>query len=236
MNPEQLTSFLIASPLVGAAVGAICGLLPLAMGVNRERHGHAVGAFLATIAAGYVAGLILAVPVAGGLAFWITRGHAPKSASGGEVGTARPARRSAPGWFLVIFFFAATIFLTAFWSMFMAIWMGKSFLEILVPAGAGYGLMMGIFMTAFMAITFRAGSVTIPFQDREAFLSRLSGQLQKLRYRTLEATETALVYEPKALLRLEGTRIRVALGPDEATVTGPWMNVNALKKRLEKKP
>jgi hypothetical protein len=209
MSPEQLTGFLISSSLGRVAVGAICGLLPLALGVNRDRHERAVAGFLATIAAGYVAGLLLAIPVAGGLAFWITRGRASKSASGVEGDT---AGRSTTGWVLVIIFFVETIFLAVFWSLFMTFWVGKSFMEILVPRGASFGLIMGIFMTAFMAITFRAGSVTIRFQDREAFLSRLGDQVQKLRLRPVEATETSLVYEPRALFRSEGTRIRVALG------------------------
>jgi hypothetical protein len=60
--------------------------------------------------------------------------------------------RCALGWYLVAMFFGQTIFLTVFWSFFMSLWMGKSFVSILVPSSAGFGLAMGIFITALLAV------------------------------------------------------------------------------------
>ncbi len=236
MNPEQPGGILIGVLLGRVAVGGICGLIPLVLGFNRHRQDRGIAGFFITVVAGLIGGVLLATPVAGALAVWATRSRTPESPEAGAMAepTAKPARRLAHGWLLVIIFFVETIILTTFWSMFMAIWMGKSFLEILIPSGAFFGLTVGTFLTVAMAITTRTGSVTIPFQDRDAFLERLGGQIQKFRYHALEADETSMVYEPRALLRSEGTRIHIALGSDAATITGPWASINALKKHLEK--
>jgi hypothetical protein len=131
----------------------------------------------------------------------------------------------------VLVFLGATVFCAVFWSLFMSLLMARSFVSTLIPAGAGFGLFMGIFFTAFMAISLHPVSITIPVENRPDFRARLDEAAGKLRFRTLEKTATSLLYEPKTLLRLEGTRISVEFGQDVAIISGPWLSVRLLKKR-----
>jgi hypothetical protein len=93
---------------------------------------------------------------------------------------------------------------------------------------------MGMVMTVFSAVLFRTGAVRMRVFDRTEFLDRFDGAAAKLRYRRIEKTDGSLVYEPKALLRTEATRIFVALGPDEAVATGPLMSLKRLKEAIER--
>jgi hypothetical protein len=131
-------------------------------------------------------------------------------------------------------FFAQTVFLAGFWSLFMSFLPGRSFVSTLFPAGAGFGLTMGIIMTALMAVLLRAGTVLVPVFDRADSLARLDRAAGKLRYRPLPKSDGTIVYEPKALLRTAATRIRVDLRADEALMTGPSMTLHRLKKEIEK--
>lgn len=50
--------------VVGAlAVGAILGIAPLIVGLKKDKKGLAIGGFVACIVAGFVAGILLALPV-----------------------------------------------------------------------------------------------------------------------------------------------------------------------------
>jgi hypothetical protein len=138
------------------------------------------------------------------------------------------------GWYLVVMFVGQTVFLAAFWSFFMAIWMGRKFLEILVPSGAGFGLTMGVFMTVMLAILLRPETVRLRVFDRADFLARLERAAAKLRYRPSEPRDGAIVYEPKALVRMAATCIFAEVGADEAVVTGPSQAVKRLKTEIEK--
>ncbi|MGO9915890.1 MAG: hypothetical protein ACLQIB_14440 [Isosphaeraceae bacterium] len=68
---------------------------------------------------------------------------------------------------------------------------------------------------------------------RADFLDRLDRAAAKLRYRLIQKGDGAVVYEPKALLHMEATRICVELGADDAVVTGPNMTVKNLKKQIQ---
>jgi hypothetical protein len=93
---------------------------------------------------------------------------------------------------------------------------------------------MGMVMTVFSAVLFRTGAVRMRVFDRTEFLDRFDKAAAKLRYRRVERTDRSLVYEPKALIRMDATRIFVALGPDQAVVTGPDSALESLKKEIEK--
>ena len=69
----------------------------------------------------------------------------------------------------------------------MAFWMGQPFLQILLGPGLACGVMFGITMGLFFGITMRTSTFSIPVAGRPEFLSRLDGEMGKLRYRP-EAT------------------------------------------------
>jgi hypothetical protein len=232
MNLQQ-PGFLAGAVLGGAGVGAIAGLTPLFLGVRRGKTGLAVGGFLASVAGGLVAGIVGALIVAGIFSYLIVRGE---QSAAGEL-QALPGKlkaSSAAAWYLVIAFFGQTVFLAVFWSAFMAVWLGKSFISILFPAGASFGLTLGILFTAMMPFLFRAGSVRMSIFDRDDFLARLDRAAAKLRYRRVPASDGSVVYEPRALVRNEAMRMFVELSATEAVITGPIFGVKNLKKAIEK--
>ena len=120
------------------------------------------------------------------------------------------------------------------WSFFMSLAMGQSFVSILAGAGAGGGLFFGIFFGVFMAVLMRPATVTFPIGDREAFLSRLDGEMEKLRYRHLGESSGERTYGPRTLYRPDAFNMAVRIGNGEATAVGPKANVKALKTRFEK--
>jgi hypothetical protein len=224
----------LAGALMGAAgVGAVAGLIPLFLGVRQDKTWLAVGGFLAAVAGGLAAGIIGAVIVAGIFSLLIrpwdetAQGESQTPQSGSK-------RRSTLGWYLVAMFFGQTVFLAVFWSLFMSISMGKSFINVLVPAGASFGLTMGIFITALMAVLLRAGTMRVRVFDHADFLARLDRAAAKLRWRVVQKNDGTIVYEPKALLRTAAMRILVELGADEAVMTGPNLTLNSLKKEIDK--
>jgi hypothetical protein len=232
MNAQQ-PGFLAGALMGAAGVGAVAGLIPLFLGVRQDKTWLAVGGFLAAVAGGLAAGIIGAVIVAGIFSLLIRPWDEPapgdtQTRLGGSKG------RSALGWYLVAMFFGQTIFLAVFWSIFMSSSMGKSFINVLVPAGASFGLTMGIFITALMAVLLRAGTIRVRVFDRADFLARLDRAAAKLRLRLVQANDGTIVYEPKALLRTAVMRILVELAADEAVMTGPILTLNRLKKEIDK--
>ena len=63
MNAQQI-GFWVGVLAGGFIVGGLCGLLPLLIGLKRQRPGLAWGSWISCVAAGLVLGLLLAVPVA----------------------------------------------------------------------------------------------------------------------------------------------------------------------------
>ena len=139
-----------------------------------------------------------------------------------------------PAGFLAAYFFGVTTFGAVFWSLFMALWLGRPFAHVLLPVGIGFGLFLGIAMTAAIAIGARREAVVVACPDREAFVSRLDRELRRLRYRPLDRSESALTYRPKGPIGAKYFHLAVELVPDAATITGPWQHVRALKRRLER--
>jgi hypothetical protein len=142
--------------------------------------------------------------------------------------------RSALAWYLIVMFFGQTVFLSVFWSLFMSVWLGRNFASILVPAGPSFGLTMGIFFTALLAVLLRAGTVRVRVFDSAEFLDRLDRAAGKLRYRPLPRRDGAIAYEPRALVRTAATRIFVDLGEAEAVMTGPKLTLDRLRKEIER--
>lgn len=62
MTPEQI-GYRIGVFLGGFVVGALCGVLPLKLGLKRERRRLALGSWISCVVAGLGLGLIGAVPV-----------------------------------------------------------------------------------------------------------------------------------------------------------------------------
>ena len=98
--------------LVGSLAGALCGLVPLILGITRSQRGLAIGGFGACVLCGAILGLVLAVPIAGLFTYLIVRasrartpqaplpdtyGRAPPTPPGGYYGVAQPPPPGAAG-------------------------------------------------------------------------------------------------------------------------------------------
>jgi hypothetical protein len=220
--------------LLGAAgVGAIAGLIPLFLGVRKNKTWLAIGGFLASVAGGLAAGAVGALLLAGFFSLLIRPWDGPECAPS-QVGPGSAKGGTALGWYLVAMFLGQTVFLAVFWSLFMSLWLGKSFVSILVPAGAAFGLTMGIFIAVLMAVVLRPGTESFLVVDRANFLDRLERAAGKIRYRVSQTSDEAVVLEPKALFRSDATRITVILGTDGAVATGPTTALKNLKKAIER--
>ncbi len=232
MDPAQV-GYWTGLLMGGAAGGAVVGLVPLFLGVCKNQRPLALGGFFASIAGGMAVGIIgAAIPA--GIFSLLLRGKAdpPESAALTMLGGSRG--RSALAWYLVALFFGMTIFQAVFWSYFMSLWGGKSFLGVLVPAGALFGLTMGIFMTALFTVQFRPGTVRIAVRDREDFRERLHRATAKLRVRLIQENDDSILYEPRAFMRLDAMRLFVEIGADEAVATGQIPVVKWLAKEIGK--
>ncbi len=130
----------------------------------------------------------------------------------------------------------AGVFFGLFWSLFMwiLVWSKRDLVGILTGPGAGGGLFFGTFFGVFMAILMRPATITFPIGHEDAFLSRLYGEMKKLRYQPLGQSEGFRLFGPKTLYRPSAFNMQVRLEEGTATVTGPKANIKALKKRLER--
>jgi hypothetical protein len=220
---------IIGALVGGMGAGAVCGLIPLIIGERKGRTGLAVTGFLVTILGGMALGLIAAVPLAFLGSFWIQL-TTPRDPSGGGT-----RQRGLSPLFLIAYLFGITAFLTVSWSFFMALTMGRLFASIVFPTGTGFGLTMGIVFTVMITVISCEGTATLPITDRDAFRSRLSGAIPKLRrYRLQEESETSLVLAPRTLVRPACHYINVNLGPETATIVGPWLASRELKRLIER--
>jgi MFS family permease len=63
MSPVQV-GYWVGIFLGGFVVGALCGLLPLLVGLKKQRRGLALAGWISCVVAGLILGLLLAIPVA----------------------------------------------------------------------------------------------------------------------------------------------------------------------------
>ncbi len=216
----------------GVGLGALAGLVPLFLGVIKDKAWLAAGGFLACVAGGLIAGVLGALTMLGISSAVLARRAEPAS-SATEAIYRSSRKRYALGWYLVVMFFAQTIFMAGLWSLVMSSWMGTSFVSSLIPGGASFGLATGIVVTVSRVVRLRTGTVRMRFSDLTEFRERFDTAAAKRRYKCISNCDGSLVFEPKALVRTEATRIFVAFGAHEAVATGPLESLKRLKKSVE---
>jgi len=59
--------------IIALVVGAIVGMVPLFFGLARQKSGLGIGGFISVLAAGFLLGLIGAIPVAGIFVYLIAK-------------------------------------------------------------------------------------------------------------------------------------------------------------------
>ncbi len=89
-----------------------------------------------------------------------------------------------------------------------------------------------MFMIGFVAFLIGMSSkTTVPFNDREAFISRLDAAAASVRYKPKARDGDTFIYRPPFFSRL-AEKIYVEVGDREATINAPWNLHKKLKKKL----
>ena len=98
-------------------------------------------------------------------------------------------------------------------------------------AGVGFGLLYG-FLNAF---NYKASTISVTFQVRDDFLSRLTAAINELGFRPESRSQNALIYKRDAFReKLKSPRISVQIEQDSATIVGPALYIRRLRRqRLE---
>ncbi len=133
MNAEQV-GFWIGTLFGGFVVGALCGLLPLIIGLKKQRRGLALTSCISCVVSGLILGLILAVPVS--IIFTVVILCLKKPEEQNPISrlaerNSSMAKRSTASIVLVIIFgVLAVVTLPGFFRYFYRAGAGHAFLEI----------------------------------------------------------------------------------------------------------
>ncbi len=117
------------------------------------------------------------------------------------------------------------------WSLLFSLMMGLEFGQVLrvgIWSGIAFGLLFGFVMAFFM----KAITISVAFQDKESFLSRLNVALAELGYHPQSQTETFLTYKPSFQAGLLAGKISVQIEQSSATIVGPLTYLKKLRKRI----
>jgi hypothetical protein len=125
----------------------------------------------------------------------------------------------------------AIFWIVAFVLVFLAGWLRGVPVagEGVLPRCAVCGLIAGLFVAAFHL---RRETVRLSAGQRGAFVARLSSELREMGYASGAGSGDRLVFRPSARSMLFGANIRVQLDGPSATVAGPKVYLEALRRRL----
>jgi len=92
----------------------------------------------------------------------------------------------------------------------------------------------GVLLIGFGAAhTIKAITVSMTFQDKKAFLSRLNVLLAEIGYHPESQTESFLTYKPVGKSRLFDVNISVQVDDSSVTIVSPNAYIKKLQKRLQ---
>src|SRR5207244_3364787 len=99
--------------------------------------------------------------------------------------------------------------------------------------GLWAGIAFGFFSGFMMAFSLRAITISIKFEDRETFLSKLRTALAKIGYHPDTQVGAEFVFKPSFRAGLFASSISIELEHGLATIVGPATHVKRLLKRLK---
>jgi len=106
---------------------------------------------------------------------------------------------------------------------------GQVFLRVGIWGGIAFGLLFGFVMAFFM----KAVTISVTFQDKKAFLSRINVALAEMGYHPQSQNESFLTYKPSFQAGLLAGNISVSIENSSVTIVGPNAYIKKLQKRLQ---
>lgn len=126
--------------------------------------------------------------------------------------------------------------LALFWAAALLLVTLAAWLRGTAPAGAGLlargavcGLIAGLFIAVFHL---KREVILLRLADRQAFAEHVRAELAELGYVPAVESGDRLVFRPALRSLLFGAAIRVQLGGERATVSGPKVYLEVLRRRL----
>jgi len=134
------------------------------------------------------------------------------------------------GTFAVIAGITALPFALA-WSFLFSLMQGIPFGKVL-PAGLCAGAMFGLLFGLVMAALMKVATISVPVEDKRAFLSKVNVALAQIGYHPESQTESFFTYKPSFRAGKLSGRISIQMEEGSATIVGPSMHVKKLQKRI----
>ena len=100
----------------------------------------------------------------------------------------------------------------------------------------GSGTVFGVLFSAAMTPLVRDDTLTLPFAQRDRFLTRLADALQRVGYRPSFLGDSFVIVHPGAKAGFLSGPIRITMNDGEARLIGPWMNLRKVRKLIEVPP
>ena len=117
------------------------------------------------------------------------------------------------------------------WSLVHSLMMGLEFGQVF-REGIWHGIAFGLVSGFVMAFFIKAVTISVTFQNKKTFLSRLNVGLAEIGYHPESQTESFLTYKPSFQAGLLAGKISVQIEDNSSTIVGPNTYIKKLQKRL----
>lgn len=117
------------------------------------------------------------------------------------------------------------------WSLSL-IWdlkFSQVFVRYGIWSGIGFGLLFGL----IMAFSMKAVTISVTFEDKETFLSRINITLAEMGYHPESQNESFLTYKPSFQAGILAGKISVSIKNSIATIVGPNSYIKKLQKLIQ---
>jgi hypothetical protein len=101
-----------------------------------------------------------------------------------------------------------------------------------LPFGILYGISFGLLLGLIGAFYLKVLTISIPFKDKKAFLSKLNINLAELDYHPEFHGENLLTYKPSFKSGFLAGKITVQIEKNSVRIVGPSMYVKKLNKEI----
>lgn len=103
-----------------------------------------------------------------------------------------------------------------------------------VGASVGVGVGFGLFFGFLNAFNYKSSTISISFQNRDDFLSRLNAAIKELGFRPESQSQNTFIYKRDAFReKLMSPRISFRLEQNSTTIVGPALYIRRLQRKIQ---